>query len=251
MNRKLKALGMLVAALAFSALAVSAASADTALKTTNKNVILTANQIPHAGGNKFTTSNGEITCENEKVSYSGTATSPNNVSPFTIYEARVHPTYSGCTAKGLGLATVTTKGCDFTLTDRTSAAGHNIAHLECNAGSTIQVHIPSIDCVLKMSTQTPDGGIVYTNNEVPTPDDVTATVTSSGITYVKKKTSTTGVPGVICNGVGNEADGTLLTQITIRADEDKGMTGNLTEETYVFDPGNQLPLTVEDIANTP
>jgi hypothetical protein len=42
MNRKLKALGVLVAALAFSAIAVSA-SADTALKTTQKNVILTGN----------------------------------------------------------------------------------------------------------------------------------------------------------------------------------------------------------------
>jgi hypothetical protein len=250
MNRKLKALGVLVAALAFSAIAVSAASADTALKTTNKNVILTGNQIPHVGGNKFTTGMGEITCTDASVTYSGTATSPDEKSPFTIYEATIHPTYKDCTAKGLGKAEVTTKGCDFTLTDRTNGS-HNMAHLICNTGKVIEVHIASIDCVLKMAAQTPGGGVIYTNNETPIPDDVEATVTSTGITYTKIKTSTGGAPGALCNAVGNGADGTLLSNVTIRAYEDKGMTGDLTEETYVFTEGNQLPLTVEDIANTP
>jgi hypothetical protein len=251
MNRKLRALGMLAAALAFSAIAVSAASADTALKTTQKNVILTGNQIAHPGGNKFTTSNGGFSCEDAKVTYSGTATSPDSVSPFTIYEATIHPTYSGCTVKGLGVATVTTKGCDFTLTDRTNVEGHNIVHLICNPGKAIEIHYASIDCVLKIPPQTPEGGVVYTNTEENIPDDVHATFTLSKITYTKAKTSTGGAPGVLCNAVGNGADGVWVTKTTFRAYEDVKFEGDLTEETYKFTEGNQLPLTVEDIATTP
>jgi hypothetical protein len=251
MNRKLKALGMLVAALAFSAIAVSAASADSALKTKeNASVILTGNQIEHPGGNKFNTSNGEITCQNAGVTFSGTATTDPK-SPTTIYEATVHPTYKECTAKGLGEATVTAKGCDFTITDRTNPGGHNIVHLICNTGKSIEVHIPSIDCVLKMGQQTPEEGVVFTNTEENIPDDVHVTVTAKGITYTKAKTSTGGAPGVLCNAVGNGADGTLVAKTTVRAYEDLKSEGDLTEETYKFTEGNQLPLTVEDIPTTP
>jgi hypothetical protein len=245
MNRKLKALGTFVAALAFSAVAVSAASADTVLKTTNKNSIVTGQQIEHPGGNVFKTVNGDyFSCE--QVTYTGTAVSPDNVSPFAIYEATVHPTYSGCAAQGVGAVTITTKGCDFTLTDTTSAGGDNIIHLVCNTGAAIEVHIPSIDCVLKMAPQTPEGGLVYTNTEESNPDDVDATFTLSGVTYTKLRTSTGGAPNPLCNAVGNGSDGQWLTRMTFRAYEDVEFSGNLTDETYSVTEGSQLPLTVEN-----
>jgi hypothetical protein len=114
----------------------------------------------------------------------------------------------------------------------------------------IEIHIASIDCVLKMAAQTPLG-VVFTNTEENVPDDVHATFTLSGITYTKVKTSTGGAPGVLCNAVGNGADGTLLSKVTFRAYEDVKFEKDLTEETYVLTEGNQLPLTVEDIPNTP
>jgi hypothetical protein len=214
-------------------------------------VILTGNQIDHPGGNKFTTGNGEITCNNAGVTFSGTATSPDAVSPFTIYETRVHPTYKECTAKGLGEAVVTTKGCDFLITDRTNPGGHNIAHLECNTGKVIEVHIASIDCVLKMGAQTREPGVVFTDTTENKPDDVHVTVTVEKITYTKIKTSTGGAPGVLCNAVGNGGDGTLVAKTTVRAYEDVKFEGDLTEETYKITEGEQLPLTVDDIPNTP
>jgi hypothetical protein len=249
MNHKLKALGILVAALALSAMVVSVASADTALKSTQKNVIVTGEQIEHPGGNVFKTGNGEFSCTS--VTGAGTGTSPDSVSPFTFYEGTSHPVLSGCTAKGLGSVTATTKGCDFTVTDRTNVSGHNIVHFICNTGKMFEFHIPSIDCVLKMGPQTPEGGIVYTNTEEENPDVVHGTGTFSGITYTKAKTSTGGAPGVLCNAVGNGVDGQLIGKARIRAYQDNGSSGDLTEETYQFTEGVQLPLTGEDIPTTP
>jgi hypothetical protein len=238
MKRNLKTLGLALAAVfAFSAVAASAASAHYVFTPGANPAIVTGSQIGGKATNFFqiTSTGAKVECEH--ADYIGTTEG------LEVNEVKVHPTYTECSALGSFAATIDTKGCDYLLTGETDLEEHGKVHVICNAGKSIQITIPSINCTLKVHEQTPtEGGLKY-NNIAGSPGDIEAIATVKGVTYERVGT------GVLCAaGASSEGnDGDLTSKITIKSFNDNGCTGNfnLTEEEGSCTEGAQVTPTVD------
>ena len=106
---------------------------------------------------------------------------------------------------------MTTEGCDYRLSADTYDSVHGQVHIECTEGKKIEIHVPAINCTMKIDTQTPAGGVHYTN----VGGHVTAESTVTRISLEKEG-------GFLCSLLENE--GTYEGVETVRGYEDEGDT---------------------------
>jgi hypothetical protein len=235
MKGNLILLGALCLVSMVAAAGVAASASASYVLTPGANpAILTGSQIGGKATNVLEITSRGTKVECEGASYIGTTEGTE------VTEVKVHPTYTGCAAFGIA-ATIDTKGCDLLLTGETDAEKHGRVHVICNVGHVIEITIPTISCTLKIHEQTPtEGGLTY-RNVVVGPSDVEATASIKGITYERVGN------GVLCAAgapsEGNDTD--LSTKVTVKSFEDKGCTGNLTEETLSCSEGSQVGLVVQ------
>ncbi len=148
MTRNLKALGLtLVAVLALTAIAASAASAeppnDAKLTLDEYPATITGTQTEPEDNELVLPGNRSVRCE--EIKYNGEYTE----AEAEAGEATATPEYEGCTSTILGNVTpttVTTNGCSLTLTfgtyiDETHSSATNTAHVTCPTGKEIEIHV--------------------------------------------------------------------------------------------------------------
>jgi hypothetical protein len=186
MVRNLKVLGLAVmAVLAMTAISASAAQAQS-FTSASETTWLTGEQEEI---NLFEITGGEVECEVAK--FKGGPYAGKKLASVTV-----HPEYSGCLAFGRN-ATVDTGGCNYIL----YAIG--TADIECEAGKSIVITVPSGPCNVTVGPQTGLSSIGYTN---VAGGDVLVEANVGGIVY----TSTGGA----CGPSGNNGTytGTVLAQ---------------------------------------
>jgi hypothetical protein len=269
MTRKLKILGLLVVALALSALGASEAEAANFFhnhlgEVNPDQVIITGTNVTtdgtvHPYTLTFAPGSQAITCKNfllegtedtesrvidkeepeTEKPLPWTHENASGVRTITGTSLTLTPTLSDCTVSGLGAATVTNNECHTRLTSETSAEEHGGVHLECSATGSIV--IKSSKCEITFKSQTFAKGIHYENTgETKVAGklrdiDINATVT--GISFTTNK-------NLVCLAakIPNEGhEGTTIGKATIRAFEDKN-SGENTKRTGVYEEGKQLDL---------
>jgi hypothetical protein len=210
MNRKLKALGLAliaVAAMAFSASAAMAAEFHSEATHT----ILSGSQV---GEDKFKVNAGTVTCG--EATYSGTQATA------TAETQTVTPTYSECKAFGFVNTTIDVNGCTYTFN-----ANNSGITITCS-GSPITV--TAFNCWVTVGSQTINSGVTYTNEVtkdkvgeelVATENtrDVKVSVNLTGITYTQHSKS---FPGCSTNGGNPRSDGTYEGAATVRGFNTEG-----------------------------
>ena len=218
MSRNLKALGLaMVAALALSAVAASAAQAANHHLTTTAPAVVTAEDTVNTVFS-ITNGNREVECTTSK--YEGT------VSESTSTETTVTPTYSGCKIKNVGIsATVDVNHCAYILKGDTDVNGDATSELEC-AGTdeiTITYSVLGSSCVVHV---TPGAyrGVHYAEETVGGLKQVKVTVTVTGIKWHE-----TG--GGFCPASATGEDGTLNGTVVAKAYADSGSALSGTEKT--------------------
>jgi hypothetical protein len=170
MSRKLKVIG--VAALAV--LAVSAVSPSVAQAEFTSAVEDTFLKGEQKTTNVLTTASGEVKCTTATFEGTMKGTAAGGLG-FTSQTAKVHPTYSGCTAFGFA-AEINTNSCEFELT-----AEGKVSVLNCPSTAPIKINIPIAGCNITVANQGPLSGVSYSNEGSPSSILVTETVT--GITF--------------------------------------------------------------------
>jgi hypothetical protein len=215
MTRNLKALGLaLVAAMAFCAVVVSAASADE-FRAESAPLTLTGKQDPGTL-DKFTTTAGTLECE-EATYHATTATSP--ASSITI----TPPVYGSCSVAGIP-STVHMNGCDYKFTIDAAPATTGTVHVECptTVGPphvtheiTITVGFPTVKCTIHVHEQT-IGGIIYTNVGAGATREITIDVNATGLTY----TETAGTGLGACSTSSTQHNGTYVGKATVTGEVD-------------------------------
>ncbi len=204
MSRKLKVLGIALAAVfAFAVVMASAAQAKfdtiTTFPTSEETAILTGEADPAGGGTQtFTTPGGtSVTCTGIKIEETTVKDKDTSIT--------AHPVYTGCKIGGVVNTTVTTTGCNYlftseTTTNTTEAKEDATVHVECAVGSKIKIG-PTLGCEITVGEQTLHG--VRYNNATPegTPTEremhITLEATAMNIAYETKG----------CASVTGEADG--------------------------------------------
>jgi hypothetical protein len=189
MNRKLKALGVALAAIALSAVAAQGALAEEFFHSHSKHEIITGEQHPQFPNQTTKIRNnagelkGEVQCkkirfygDEEGVETPGTGT-------FTTTTATVHPVYEECSVitPFAAAATVNTGKCHYRFTSNTEETTktpevqkHARVRVTCPKGENIKIETPSTGCVMTINNeenpvgsgefgQTPTHGTVYTN----------------------------------------------------------------------------------------
>jgi hypothetical protein len=197
MNRKLKALGMAIAAvMAFAAFAGSASAAEF-----HSEVAHTQISGAQVKTDVFTTNAGTVKCS--EATYSGTQTTG-----VTSTQVTAEAKYGGCTAFGFVGATIHMNGCDYLFTSNPNP----YLHILCPAGKVIEVTTPS--CVITVPAQTVNSGVTYVN--VPgngtTTRHITVQVALSGLTYTQDPGPFPGCTG----GGGTFTNGTYTGEATIK-----------------------------------
>ncbi|HEX8689154.1 MAG TPA: hypothetical protein VF729_02805 [Solirubrobacterales bacterium] len=160
MSLKLKALGLgLLAAMAFSAVAVMNASANGSGHFVSE--AAHTNIVGSEGGthNLHLTNHGlsgEVGCAQD--TYTATAEGA------TVNDLLVTATYGGCTTTGTSTTVpVDMNGCKyrFTVAGGTTSSTEQTVHLECPAGQSIKVTHPN--CTVTVHPQTVNTGVTYTH----------------------------------------------------------------------------------------
>jgi hypothetical protein len=162
MSLKLKALGLgLLAAMAFSAVAVMNASANGAghfVSTGNTHVEVKGFAGPGTSHNLHLVNHGlegEIGCATQ--SYTATTTTE------TTTSITVTPAYAGCTTTSNAQAVpVDVNGCTYTFTVAagTTNSTEQTVHLVCPTGKKIEITHPN--CTVSVHPQTVNTGLTYT-----------------------------------------------------------------------------------------
>jgi hypothetical protein len=192
MNRKLKALGLALAAvMAMAAFASSASAAEFHSEVAHTQI--TGSQI---GTDVFTVNAGTVKCT--EATYSGTQTTG-----VTATEVSVVPAYSGCTAFGFVSTPIDVNGCKYQFTPNANP----YLHIICS-GSPITV--TAFNCYVKVASQTVNSGVTYTNTGAGTARDVDVKVSLSGLTYSQESKS---FPG--CSN-GTFTNGTYTGEATVK-----------------------------------
>jgi len=202
MIRKSKFLGAaLVAVLAMSAVAVTAASGDVFTRETAELSTLSAGQ---EGTSVMKFHGGELKCTN--VTYAG------SVGPSSI---TVTPTYSGCTTVGLSAA-VDMNGCTyrFNITGGTSTGAS--LDIVCTGTNEITITAPAVGtkkCIKHIPAQTDLTTITGTNIGSGTTKEVTLDINISNMKYSQTAgTSETGN----CATADNTTGGTYTETSTFK-----------------------------------
>lgn len=200
MNRKLKILGALLAAM----MAIGAASAS-AEPLFHSEVEHTIGDGEQTGSNMvFSVNAGTITCST--VTGSGTMVGK------TFKEATATPTFSGCTAFGFVNATVDTNGCSNVITADIEV------HLVCPAGKTMQV--TAFNCWISIPPQSATS-VEYVNTGSGSSRTILARESGTGIHYTQTSKSFPGCSnGTFTNGT---ATGEILTKGTDTAGKQVGI----------------------------
>jgi hypothetical protein len=203
MTGNLKVLGLALAALlAISAVAASAAQAETSLDVGANPAILTGEQTEQLKL-KLTESGTTVKCTNATLE--GT-TAASNVTEVSLTPNYFEGEAGNCTLGGTNV-TVTRNGCTIQLTIRSLFPLKWRLHITCSFGNEIKIDNGS--CIIGIPPQGPLSEIVFENMAGP-PKDVTANVAISGITYQ-------GNSGCPANQQGLHHDGDLTGKTTIRA----------------------------------
>jgi hypothetical protein len=209
MNRKLKALGLaLVAVAAMTALSAAPASAVWHGEKTG-----TVKGINIEGEEVFTTNAGNVKCEISEYNGTTTATTPGAV--------KVKPTYKNCQAFGFIGTPIDVGTCEYEFTTpvKTTSTVHIV-----NCATPLRV--TAFNCEITVGNQGPLSHITWTQGGVPSPPnihDLIAHVTITGIKYTQHSKS---FPG--CTN-GTFTNGTYTGTNTVRAYDSLG---------------NQVPITV-------
>jgi opacity protein-like surface antigen len=196
MIRKSKALGLaLVAVLAMSALVASAAQAAPVTTISAAGESVSVHGTGEKVGEEFTVDGVTTVCEVSH--YTGTAVK--NSTTITL-----HPTYTGCVLKGVGInVTVNTEKCNyvFHLTSKSGATYNSKVDITCGAGESIK--ISSASCAAEVKAQTGLTNVAVTNDA----SDVTITPNVTGIA------ATVTTDGFLCpfSGTGAKTGGTYKT----------------------------------------
>jgi hypothetical protein len=194
MNRKLKALGLVIAAvMALAAFSGSASAAEFHSEVAHTQI--SGNQI---GSDVFTTNAGTVKCS--ETTYSGTQTTG-----VTSSEVTVTPKYSGCTAFGFIGATIDVNGCDYRFTPNPKP----YLHIICGE-KPIEVTTPT--CVVTVNSQTVQEGVTYTNEGAGTSRDVRVKVNLTGLTYDQHNKAFPNCTG----GAGHFSNGTYTGEGTVK-----------------------------------
>ena len=205
MTRNLKALGLaLVAIFAMSAIASSAAQATPGIFTwTAGTTKLTAEQDAVGGLQKFTTSNGNVECNevHGEATVAGTESAE-----VTAQNIKYQNSGSAeCNGPFGTHPKIEFNSCDYLFT-----AGETIgttgmettgqAHIKC-ATAGQQIVINASVCTIKVAEQTPTGGHVIFKTITGTKNHVTIEATVTGITYTASGLCTGGNNGTYTGNV--------------------------------------------------
>lgn len=205
MTRNLRRLGLtLVAVFALGAVGSSAASASEF--TVEGTPVFVIGEQVNIHVNRFTF--GAINVECEKGRFEQTLVEA------AVTEIPFKAKYEEC-KEGEHAASINMNGCEYVFTAKTDANEHSQLHIACPAGKKIEISIPALSCTLKLSTQTPEKGVHYTNTGKGKTADYDATITAEKITYEK-------VGGAQCQLIaGNEKEGKYISELTVRAYNDE------------------------------
>jgi hypothetical protein len=179
MMRKLKALGLALAAVfALSAVAASSASATAFTSTAPAGTIEHITGTDTHGVDEFTVGESKLTCDEE--SFTANAATPTTTITVT-------PTYKKCRTTGgeeKEDVTVTTNGCTYTFTS------HGAVTIDCPAGKVIEIHHysdPGVHknskCTNTVGPQNGVGALTYThpNNGIEANGTINVTLQTHGI----------------------------------------------------------------------
>ena len=211
MIRNFKALGLaLVAAFAMSAVAASAASAESPFHfgSTVDHTVLSGTQVSE---DVFTVHGGTVKCSS--ATYTGTI----NSSTTKTTEVTITPAYGGCRFAGIAeSATIDMNSCDYLFTAKTTDAGPvytGEVHIKCTTpGDTITVTVV-IGGVTKCIVHIPEQsltGITYSNAGAPS--HIHVNVNIAGIHY----SQTEGTGGGKCETKDNTTTGTYVGTATLK-----------------------------------
>jgi hypothetical protein len=204
MIRNFKALGLaLIAVFAMSAVVASAASAAE-FKSEAATTFIQGKQSTE---NVFTVNSRTVKCTGAEFTGKQEGTSVVNLNG-------IHPTYTGCTAFGLE-STVTTTGCNYDFTASSATAG--AVKVNCEAGKNIVVNAAGV-CIVEIGTQTPAGGVDYTNQGSGTSRSVLVTSTA------KEITATVTGPLLTCGTNGVRTNGTYTGTVSTKGYKNAGFT---------------------------
>jgi hypothetical protein len=216
MTRNLKVLGLaLVAALAMSAVAASAASATPfEFHSEASSTVLTGSQ---EGTDVFTTDAGTVSC--------GEANYIGSQSAATTTTVSVLPTYSNCTAFGFISVPIVVNGCEYLFHAGTASTTGEppVTHYEgtadvvCPAGKVIEVKAPG--CTVTVGSQTGLQKVTYTNKEGGGFEDVTVDVNMTGIKYEEHNK---GLFPTCANNTVPKSNGTYTGAATVTGDAGGG-----------------------------
>ena len=212
--RNLKTFGLaLVAVLAMSAVAASAASAEFTLGAGATKV--TASQV---GANFFYIEGGFVEC----TTAGGEGAAPASGSESLNFV----PSYSGCNAFGLP-ADIKANNCNFELT--TNGTVHVCEKGGAASGGPIEITVTSGGasvCTVTVAKQTPTTPVTIHNSGTSTTMDLLITATNiTGIKY------TVDGGGGKCGKVGAHADGEYEGDITITAEDNNKVHKDITHST--------------------
>lgn len=190
MTRSIKALGLgLLAALALSAAAAPAASANPFFHSEFAGIFLTGGQTG-AVANTLTTDLGEMKCNVAR--FDGTQ------GPMTTTTMTLKPTYEECKV-GMSNATVTLNGCAYTfhLEEQTEPIEARMG-IECPDGEEIEVE--TAECTITIPAQEPRKEVTFTNEGEGTTRAVVADLNVSGIHYEEHGAGCVGATETTENG---------------------------------------------------
>ena len=166
----------------------------------------------------LTTSHGVIKC-NQSL-FEGTVTASG------VEEVTITATYTGCTCFGLA-CTIDMNGCKYNVSGAGQPAKTALVQVTgCTTGKQIEATV--LGCVVTMPEQTVGGHIVFTQN----PEDVTANVTASGITYQSHGCPFHEIPTT------ETSNGTYTGQATFQARQDQGSV-HATHNGHTYNKLNQ------------
>jgi hypothetical protein len=175
-------LAVVLATMAVSAAAASAAEFNAAESPAKVNAINEGNHVFTAG------IVGSISCK--KATFTG-----EEFKAVPTKEVTVTPSYTECTFLGVSTV-VNTNGCDYTFTEPTGTGPFTgKVDVGCPTGKSIEFE--ALSCRVKVGAQTGLGTITYTN-QINGTVKVAAKVT--GITYTSEG-ACNGLPGVHSDGV--------------------------------------------------
>jgi hypothetical protein len=218
MSRKMKSVGIAVAAMlaisAVSAVGAQAASFHSSVEKTH----LTGSQV---GENIFDTFAGNVKCK--KATFTSTSQEVGEKVTATTWKkatATVVPSYSECTAFGQA-ATITVVNCHYTITPTSATAG-TLNVVESGGTCLITINSTAGNCKVTVGAHTPGKpNLVFTNEEFEGKKVVLVTSKVEEIKY------TVDGPGTVCGTPGSYSDGKYTGSVRVRGFTDSGLSSQV------------------------